>query len=167
MRLQSANILSNFSFFYIRYSIDQNLIIIKGECNLEILKRKKNPGWEHRWSQTILKKNMELQLLVLGERKNILMAWQISARWRGSGVMAFIPDHFLGLCIKTYRWLSYRGSWIIPSLLMRVFFYDIPEWWHLEGPRAYNNRNGPEWASIGGMDIIINLFYAIKFIILP
>ena len=42
---------------------------------------------------------------------------------------------------------------------------------------AYNNRNGPErtgmdwntpeWASITGMDIKINLFYAIKFIILP
>ena len=42
---------------------------------------------------------------------------------------------------------------------------------------AYNNRNGPErtgmdqnapeWASITGMDIKINLFYATKFIILP
>ena len=42
---------------------------------------------------------------------------------------------------------------------------------------AYNNRNGPErtgmdrnapeWASITGMDIRINLFYATKFIILP
>ena len=42
---------------------------------------------------------------------------------------------------------------------------------------AYNNRNGPEctemdrngpeWASITGMDIKINLFYAITFIILP
>ena len=32
---------------------------------------------------------------------------------------------------------------------------------------AYNSRNGPEWASITGMDIKINLFYAIKFIILP
>ena len=28
------------------------------------------------------------------------------------------------------------------------------------------DRNGPEWASITGMDIKINLFYAIKFIIL-
>ena len=42
---------------------------------------------------------------------------------------------------------------------------------------ANNNRNGPEhtgmdqnapeWASITGMDININLFYASKFIILP
>ena len=30
---------------------------------------------------------------------------------------------------------------------------------------AYNNRNGPEWASITGMDIKINLFYTTKFII--
>ena len=44
-------------------------------------------------------------------------------------------------------------------------------------PGAYNNRKGPErtgmdrnapeWASITGMDIKINLFYANKFIILP
>ena len=27
--------------------------------------------------------------------------------------------------------------------------------------------NAPEWASITGMDIKINLFYATKFIILP
>ena len=27
------------------------------------------------------------------------------------------------------------------------------------------DRNAPEWASITGMDIKINLFYAIKFII--
>ena len=42
---------------------------------------------------------------------------------------------------------------------------------------AYNNRNGQErtgmdrntqeWASITGMDIKLNLFYATKFIILP
>ena len=29
------------------------------------------------------------------------------------------------------------------------------------------DRNAPEWASITGMDIKINLFYAPKFIILP
>ena len=29
------------------------------------------------------------------------------------------------------------------------------------------DRNAPEWASITGMDIKINLFYATKFIILP
>ena len=29
------------------------------------------------------------------------------------------------------------------------------------------DRNAPEWASITRMDIKINLFYAIKFIILP
>ena len=29
------------------------------------------------------------------------------------------------------------------------------------------DRNTPEWASITGMDIKINLFYATKFIILP
>ena len=46
-----------------------------------------------------------------------------------------------------------------------------------ENYSAYNNRNGPErtgmdrnapeLASITGMDIKINLFYATKFIILP
>ena len=34
---------------------------------------------------------MELHLLVLRERKNIFLAWRISARQRGP-VMAFIPD---------------------------------------------------------------------------
>ena len=29
------------------------------------------------------------------------------------------------------------------------------------------DRNAPEWASITGMDIKINVFYATKFIILP